>query len=216
MRDSNLLIIGAGGHARSVLDIALQNGDYSAIECVDPSYPRARNVEGLVDIPIIGTDADMEKLFEKGYRNIFVALGENRLRHKLFHHALSIGFEPVNIISRNAVISPRTRFGKGICVMAGAVINVNTIIEDNCIVNTRCSIDHDCHIKQSSHIAPGVTLSGYVKIEQGVWIGTGASIIDKVIVGEWSYIGAGAAVVKDIESDTLYYGVPAKKVKPLP
>jgi UDP-perosamine 4-acetyltransferase len=213
--ENKLLIIGAGGHARSVLDIALQNDDYSQIECIDSTFPESTRVEGFEEIPIIGNDSNLKSLYNQGYRYIFVALGGNKIRHELYNKVMLLGFEPVNIISRHAVISSRTRLGKGICIMAGATINVNTIINDNCIINTKCSIDHDCHIEESSHIAPGVTISGNVRVGEGAWIGTGTSIIDNISIGKWSFVGGGAAVVKDLEPNALYCGVPAKKIKEL-
>lgn len=204
-----LVIVGAGGHARSVMDIALQNSDYEILGCID-------SVAGeVLGKPILGKDEDLGDFFAQGVRHIFVAIGDNSLRDRLYDRAISIGFEPVNIISHYAVVSPRAQLGKGICVMPGAVVNVNTVIEDNCIINTRCSIDHDCHIGKSSHIAPGVTLSGTVKIGDGVHVGTGASLIDKVSIGDWSYIGGGAVVVGDIPSGVMAFGVPAKVIRKL-
>lgn len=204
-----LIIIGAGGHARSVVDIALQNGDYEIIGCIDPA---PGNVLG---VPVIGNDNDLPAIYSKGIDSIFVAIGDNQKRHKLYENAVSIGFEPVNIISQCATISPRVFLGKGICIMAGAVINVNTVIGDNCIINTHCSIDHDCSIGQSSHIAPGVALSGTVKIGEGVHIGTGASVIDGMSIGDWSYIGSGATVVKNVPAGVMAYGVPARVIRKL-
>lgn len=210
-----LLVIGAGGHARSVLDIAMQNGNFTEISCIDSTYPSATHVAGIESVQIIGTDFDLEKLYQQGYRNVFIALGDNKLRHKLFDKVCLIGYEPINIISRHAIISPSVKLGKGICVMPGAVVNVNTIIKDNCIINTKSSIDHDCYISESCHIAPGVTLSGNVRVSKGVWIGTGVSVIDKTSIGEWSFIGAGSVIVNDLEPNALFYGVPAKKIKQL-
>jgi UDP-perosamine 4-acetyltransferase len=204
-----LIIIGAGGHARSVMDIALQNADYEIAGCIDPKPGE------VLGKPVIGSDNDLETFFAEGIRHIFVAIGSNSLRHRLFDQVLSIGFEPVNVISRYATLSPRSHLGKGICIMAGAVINVNTVIDDNSIINTRCSIDHDCHIGKSSHIAPGVTLSGTVKIGDGVHVGTGASLIDKISIGDWAYIGGGAVVVDDIPSGVMAYGIPAKVIRKL-
>lgn len=204
-----IIIVGAGGHARSVVDIALQIGEYEIVGCIDP-------VPGdVLGIPVIGSDDDLASLFANGIKHIFVAIGQNRRRHMLFNQAISIGFEPVNIISRQAVLSPRVNLGKGICIMAGAVVNVNTSIGDNCIINTRCSIDHDCHIGMSSHIAPGVALSGTVRAGEGVHIGTGASVIDGISIGDWSYIGCGAAVVNDLPTDIMAYGVPARVIRQL-
>jgi UDP-perosamine 4-acetyltransferase len=204
-----LVVLGAGGHARSVIDILLQNGAYHVIGCLSPEAGE------VLGIPVIGGDGGLETCFSKGIRNAFVALGNNALRDKLFSRAQSIGFNLVNVISPFAIISPRAALGNGICVMAGAVVNVNTIIGDNCIINTRCSIDHDCTIGRSVHIAPGVTLSGSVKVGSGAHIGTGATVIDGITIGEWAYIGGGAAVVKNIPAQMLAYGVPAKTIRKL-
>ena len=204
-----LVIIGAGGHARSVMDIALQSANYEILGCIDP-FPGE-----VLGKPIIGKDEDLSTLFIQGVRHIFVAIGDNVRRERLYDQAISLGFEPVNIISQSAIVSPRAHLGTGICIMPGSVVNVNTVIEDNCIINTHCSIDHDCHIGKSSHIAPGVTLSGTVRIGEGVHVGTGASLIDKVSIGDWSYVGGGAVVIDDIPSGVMAYGVPAKVIRKL-
>jgi UDP-perosamine 4-acetyltransferase len=204
-----LAVVGAGGHARSVLDIALQNADYEIVGCIDP-------VPGeVLGIPVIGGDSDLETLPARGVHCLFIALGDNRRRHILFDRALSLGFELVNIVSRQAVISPRVKLGAGICVMAGAILNVNTVVNDNCIINTACSIDHDCVIGKSSHVAPGVALSGTVHVGEGVHIGTGAAIIDRMSIGNWTYVGAGAVVVHDLPASVMAYGVPAKVIRKL-
>lgn len=204
-----LIILGAGGHARSVMDILIQNDDFDILGCIDP-------VPGQVlDKKVIGNDEDLELYFTKGIRNVFVAIGDNRLRNKLHQKVVSIGFRPINVISKYAMISPRVDLGNGVCVMAGAVLNVNTVIGDNCIINTRSSIDHDCSIGRSSHIAPGVTLSGSVRAGEGVLIGTGASVIHGITIGDWACIGSGATVVKDIPAGVLAHGVPARIVRNL-
>ncbi|MCI8622571.1 MAG: acetyltransferase [Provencibacterium sp.] len=214
-QSDSLLLIGAGGHARSVLDIALENGQPVA-GCLSPDYPTLRSVPGLEEIPIIGTDNDLERLFREGHRKIFVAIGNNRLRGRLYRQALEIGFEPVNLISRYARVSRYARLGRGICVMAGAVINIGCTVSDNVIVNTNSSLDHDCTVGPSCHIAPGTAVSGGVSIGEGVQLGTGCSVIDGVSIGAWSFLGAGSVVVSDIPDHLLAYGVPAKRIQALP
>lgn len=212
---AKVIICGAGGHARSVLDIALKIKEIDVIGCIDTLFPKVVQVPLMSDIPVIGTDEDLPNFYEQGIRHIFFAIGDNGLRKKLYTRAIEIGFEPVNIISQFAIISPRAKLGKGICIMPGAIINVNTVIGDNCIINTRCSIDHDCNVGANCHIAPGVAISGYVTIGEGAHIGTGSSVIDKINIGSWSYIGGGSAVVKDINNNMLAYGVPAREIKPI-
>jgi UDP-perosamine 4-acetyltransferase len=202
-----LLIVGAGGHARSVVDIALQNGEYELVGCINP-HPG-----DVLGVPVIGNDGDFAGLWSKGIHHIFIAVGHSYRRHLLFNKALSLGFEPVNMVSRHAVISPWATLGKGVCVMAGAVVNVNARIGDNCIINTCCSIDHDCEIGESSHIAPGVTLSGAVKVGRIVHVGTGASVIDGISIGDSTYIGSGSVVVRDLPSNVMAYGVPARVIR---
>lgn len=208
-----ILIVGAGGHARSVMDLVLENDEYEIIGCLDPIYPKRITVEYMEEVAIIGTDEDFQHFYDCGIRKVFIAIGANKLRDNIFDRVVEIGFEPVNIISKNARISERAKLGRGICVMAGAVVNVNCRIEDNCIVNSNCTIDHDCKIEKSVHIAPGATLSGAVLIGAGAQVGTGSSIIEGIAIGEWCFIGCGSTVVKDTESKTLAYGVPARKIK---
>jgi len=211
--DMNILIIGAGGHARSVMDIILRNGEYRILGCTDKHYGERSSVEFMEDIAIIGSDDMLGFFYEKGTKKAFVALGNNDLRERIYNKAKAIGFEMISIISRDAVISPRAHIGEGVCVMAGAVVNVNATIGNNSIINTNCCIDHDCTIGTNCHIAPGVSLSGCVNVGDNVQIGTGASVIDNITIGKASYIGAGSAVVNDIPENVLAYGVPARKVR---
>lgn len=208
-----VLIIGAGGHARSVMDIILQQDDYHIFGCIDAIYPQKRVVPRMEDIPIVGNDSMINQFFNQGINKAFVALGDNDLRTKISKQLIDIGFELINVISNKAIISPRAHLECGICVLPGAVINVNTQVGDFSIINTNCSIDHDCVIGRGCHIAPGVAISGYVTIGDGTQIGTGASVIDKMKIGAYSFIGGGAVVVSNIAEHSLAVGVPAKIIK---
>ena len=205
-----LLIIGAGGHARSVLDVAIAQGAYNIVGCI--SQHKGEDV-GINGIQTVGTDSDLKFFLNSGINNVFIAVGDNRLRNKLFEEIADIGFSFVNLISPNAYISPLAKLGVGICIMHGAIVNVNTKIDDNTIINTNASLDHDCKIGKSCHIAPGVTLSGSVVIGDKTHIGTGANIVDGIYVGSDSYIGSGSLVIRDISSNKMAYGVPAKVIR---
>lgn len=214
MKDK-VIIIGAGGHARSVMDILLQNNEYEILGCIDNCYGQKQFVEGMNQIAIIGNDDMLEDFYKTGVKYCFVALGSNSLRAKLYRRIVDIGYIPINVVSKYAIISPSVKLGTGICIMAGAILNVNTIIEDNCIINTKCSIDHDCIIGENSHIAPGVTLSGSVKVGNNVQIGTGACVIDGITIGEGAFIGGGGVVVKNVNARMLAYGNPAREIRSL-
>lgn len=208
-----LLVVGAGGHARSVLDIALQNAEYELVGVIDPLYGTQTHMTSMENIPIIGTDAMLPDFLRQGISHIFIAIGENGLRKKLYEKAVAMGFHCINLVSQYAVLSKSVKLGHGVCVMAGAVLNVNTVIGDNSIINTNCSIDHDCTVGNHCHIAPGVAVSGTVSIGDSVQIGTGACVIDGIQIEENSFIGAGAAVVTRIPANVLAVGVPAKVIK---
>jgi|CZCB01.1.fsa_nt_gi UDP-perosamine 4-acetyltransferase len=207
-----LLLVGAGAHSHVVIDILLQNEEYDIIGCLDYDYDE-NHKRVVYGIPVIGNDEKLQEIYKNGITKIHIALGDNKLRSKLFSIATAAGFEPVSIISRNAVISPRAIIGRGTVIMPGAVINAGAEIGDNCIINTNCSIDHDCIIESHCHIAPGCALSGNVEVGEGTHIGTGSCVIDRIKIGAWSYIGAGSVVVKDIEPGILAYGNPARKIR---
>ncbi len=200
-------MVGAGGHAKSVLDIALQNSEYEIVGCLDVKPGT------LLGVPILGTDELLPQLINSGVRYIFIALGNNLLRKKLFDYSSQLGYHAATIIHKSATISPNAIVGAGTCVMAGATINAGSTVGTNCIVNTNASIDHDCQIGNHAHLAPGVTLSGYVTCGEGVHIGTGSCIIDRITIGEGCYIGAGSVVVKNQPGNALVFGNPARLIR---
>lgn len=208
-----IVIIGAGGHARSVIDIFLQTGEYQIAGCLDPCYSYRDKIEFMEDIHIIGDDSLIPELVNTGIEYAFVAIGDNKLRCKIMNKVKNCALKVVSAISPHAYISPRAVIGAGSCVMPGAVININCKIGEGVIINTNSSVDHDCQIYNYVHIAPGTAISGGSVINEGTHIGTNASVIDGICIGSWSYVGAGAVVVKNIPSNVMAYGVPAKVIK---
>ncbi|MDR2409056.1 MAG: acetyltransferase [Bacteroidales bacterium] len=209
----DILIVGSGGHARSVSDIILQEKLFTIAGCIDNLYEKCANIKFMEDILIIGNDGMLSDFYKQGLKNIFIAIGENRMRTKLYNIVSEIGFTIVNVVSNASSVSQRAHIGNGVCIMHGAVVNINTVIGNNCIINTKCSLDHDCCVGDNCHIAPGVTVSGGVHIGNGVQLGTGTSVIDGVKIGENSFIGAGSVIVNDIPSGVMAYGVPARIVR---
>lgn len=211
--NEQVVILGAGGHARSVIDVIRSQNQYEIAGCVAQISQDLAGVPGVPEVPILGDDSILPALRQKGFSYIFVAIGNNRIRAKLYKKVCEMGFHPVNAISPHAYLSPTVQLGRGICVMPGAVLGINTVVGDNAIINTRCSVDHDCSIAAHVHLAPGVTLSGTVTVGAGTQLGTGASVIDGMTIGEWSMVGAGSVVVREISSHVMAYGVPARVVK---
>jgi sugar O-acyltransferase (sialic acid O-acetyltransferase NeuD family) len=110
-------------------------------------------------------------------------------------------------------VSPSSSLGKGSQVLAGSVISVLSTIGEACIINTNASVDHECLIGDGVHIAPGATLCGCVTVERFSMIGAGAVVLPRTKIGEGSVIGAGSVVTKDIPSNVVAFGSPARVIR---
>lgn len=206
-----ILVLGAGGHAKVVIELLRASGQEIAGLIDADATPRL-----VLGAPVLGDDARLEALRRDGIAHAFVALGNNALRLKIARRLQVLGYNLVNAISPAAVLSPSMTIGQGVAVMAGAIINAQARIDDLAIVNTGARIDHDCILGEASHIAPGCTLAGGVVIGPLAFLGVGCSAIPQVRVGEAAVIGAGACITSDILPRTLAMGVPARSVRSLP
>lgn len=199
------VILGGGGHAKVVLDILGRAGEIEIVGFTST----AGSAETLCGYSCIGTDAVLDELFVSGVRSAFVAIGENNRRKACLNSLRERGFNLINAISKDSVISRYATLGRGIAVMPGAVINAGARLEDGVIVNTNACVDHDCILGSFVHIGPGTTVTGCVRIGEGSLLGAGSSVIPGITVGCWTVIGAGAAVVADLPDHVVAAGVPA-------
>ncbi|GGG63314.1 acetyltransferase [Paenibacillus radicis (ex Gao et al. 2016)] len=207
MQRDKVVIIGGGGHAKVIIDILNSSNRYDIVGFTSQS----NHQQNLCGVQYLGDDSILSSLMLEGIKYCSIAIGDNKIRKKLFDKLVKEGFTPINAISPSAYVSSSARIGNGVVIMPGAVVNASAIIEDNVIINTLTGIDHDCTISAHSHIAPGVSLAGGVFVGEGTFIGVGSSVIPEVKIGEWTVIGAGSAVVNDISSHVTVVGVPAKK-----
>ena len=203
------MVVGCGGHAKSVIDVLKLSNSYELAGYVKPFS------EYICELPTVlclGTYDDLNSILTHGILNFIVAIGDNRLRRDIFNEIMNIGLSPINAISPNAYVSDSVDLGKGILVMHGAVINPGSTVNDNCIINTNATIDHDCCIGSHSHICPGSVLSGSVTVNEGALLGTGCNIMPNVSIGQWAVCGAGCTVTRDVEQYVTVVGIPARKV----
>lgn len=213
MSNKKLLLLGGGGHCKSVLDVLKETKYYSEISIIDSED---RVGSRVLNCEIIGTDDDLELYFENGYGDAFVTLGSmgNYSRREELHKKLKdIGFFIPNVISKNAIVSDYVDMGEGNFIGKGAIVNAGSRIVDQVIINTAAIIEHDCCIDSFVHIAPNSTLSGNVKIKKGTHIGTGAVVIQNRTIGSDTIIGAGSVVVSNISGSSIAYGNPCKEMK---
>lgn len=204
-----IVVIGAGGHARSVCDVLLMEGKHEIIGLVDGGA-----TEGFYGLPLLGGDEVLPDLLAQGkVQGALVGIGSNKVRKALQEKLQAMGYQMVCAISPSAVLSPFAQVGEGTVVMHGAVVGASARVGEGCIINTNCSLDHDDDIGDFCHIAPGVAVSGGVRVGPGSFLGTGARVIDGITLGCGVMLGAGAVAVRDIEDGYTAVGVPARIIK---
>jgi UDP-perosamine 4-acetyltransferase len=202
---AGVVIIGGGGHAKVVIESLRASGH--AVAAIVDADPTPREVLG---VPVVGDDLKLPALKEQGLSQLFVAIGDNRLREKLGRKAQSLGFVLVNAIHPSAVISPSAKLGQGVAVMAGVAINADTDVGDLAIINTGAVVDHDGRLGVACHLGPACALAGGVNIGDRAFLGVGARAIPGVTIGADTTVGAGGVVVRDLPEAVLAIGVPAK------
>lgn len=211
-QDKPTAVIGAGGHARVLLDVL-----FACRTNVSVMIEKGKiQEERIFGVPVIDEDIFFARYLahEIMVVNGIGSIGSMQARETIYARFLGYGYTFASVIHPTAIISPYTKLGEGVQVMAGAVLQPGCIIGDNTLINTRASIDHDCCIGAHVHIAPGAVLSGNVTIGENTHVGTGAVIIQGITVGKRVIVGAGAVVTRDVPDDTLVRGVPAKAVPP--
>jgi len=203
-----LLIWGAGGHGKVVLDVARNCGQFHPIAFLDDDLNRAGQV--FSGFAVVGGRDDLER-FRGG--SFVVAVGDNRSRARCFTRATAAGLLPATLIHSSAVISPSASIGPGTVVMPGVVVNAGVMTGKNCILNSGAVIEHDCILGDHVHVSPHATLAGNVIVGDGAHVGLGAIILPVICVGSGCVVGAGAVVLRDVPRDSTVAGVPAKVLK---
>ena len=198
----NVVIIGAGGHAKVIADIVLLSGD-NLVGFLDDDE-RKQGLTIFKQYKVIGKISDSEK-YQDSY--FIIAIGDNARRAEISE---SLKVKYYTAIHPKAIIADTVKIGEGTVVMAGAVINPSTKIGKHCIVNTSCSIDHDNTLEDYVHISPGAHLAGTVYIEEYTWICAGATVSNNVSISSDIIVGAGATVLKNLSTAGTYVGTPAR------
>jgi len=199
-----LLVVGAGGHAKVVIDAAEEAG-----------FEIAGVIGTATDAPeILGhrVSKDREGATADGF---IVAIGDNLLRSRCFAEYQAAGLAPVSVTHPSSIVGKGVVIGDGTFIAAGVIINAGARIGADTILNTGCTVDHDCVIGEHSHLGPQVALCGAVTLGEGVLLGVGSCAAPRTSVGAWSVIGAGAAVVDDLPAHVVCVGVPARPVRTL-
>lgn len=208
MKKKKLLVYGASGHAKVIIDIVEKEGRYKIMGIIDDN-PEIIGKK-LLSYEIIG---GFEKLEENKDSRVIIGIGENTTRKKIYEKVTCSGHGLTRAVHPSVQIGRDVSIGLGSVVMASATINTGSHIGKNVIINTGATVDHDCVIEDFAHISPGVHLAGNVTVGKLSHIGIGASIVQKINIGKNTVVGAGAVVIKNVSDNVIVAGSPAKVIK---
>lgn len=205
----DIIIIGAGGHAKVIADIIYKYGDNLIGFLDDNSDLQGKTI---FDNKIVLGNTSDDSVKKYSDCHFIIGIGSNRVR-KIISEKYS-NLKWYTAIHPNSVIGTNVEINEGTVIMAGTVINTGTKIGRHCIINTCSSLDHDNVLEDYVHVSPGSHLAGTVKIREGTWICSGVTVINNITIGNNNIIGAGATVIKDInDNNSTFVGVPIKKIK---
>jgi sugar O-acyltransferase (sialic acid O-acetyltransferase NeuD family) len=205
MSKPDIILIGAGGHARSCIDVIEQCDKF--------------NIVGLVGLPeemhaqhygysVIATDDDLQKLANE-YQYAIVTTGQIQsadTRIRLYQQAIKEGFELPTIIAPSSNISKHATIGAGTIVFHGAMINAGVRVGHNCIINTCSLLEHDVLVDDHCHVATGAILLGDVKIGSESFVGSGSLIREGVSIGKNCIVGMGLSVRHNLVTNGRFVG----------
>jgi len=207
----DIILVGFGGHAKSVLDSIERGGQYNIIGFT--ALERTMPYRGY---KYLGKDNCLTEYFYQGVRNACVCvgyMGEGNIRDSIYNTLKNIGFHLPVIIDPAAVVSRDVSIGEGTFIGKNVIINADSKIGKMCIVNSGSLVEHEDVIGDFTHLAVGSVLCGNVTVLNHSFIGANSTIIQGIRVGNNSQVGAGAVVVGDIPDDCIAVGIPAKVIK---
>lgn len=209
----SVAILGAGGHAREVLDVVdainAMTPTFKMLGfVVDPEYGAAGEI--INDHPILG---GFDWLGQHTSVQVICGVGYPELRRQLTQRAQRYGVEFCTLVHPQSVTTRWLTMGTGVVISAGCVLTNQIVIGAHAHINRNSTVGHDCDIGAFVTLSPGVNCSGNVTIGEGCFVGTGANIIEGLNIGAWSKIGAGSTVIKDVEANHTVVGTPARSVR---
>lgn len=209
---TNILIYGASGHAKMIVDIIHKNRNYNIVGFLDTYKTPGENVYGYYVLG--GMDALNTIIKEFNVKAIVIGIGNNFLRKQAFekikNSCPNINF--ASIIHPSAIIANDVEIPMGSVLMAGSIVNADAQVGRFCLINTKASLGHDSIMKDFSSLAPAVTTGGNVEIGYCSAICISATLVNNVKIGNHSVVGASSLVLNDIGNLKLALGSPIESI----
>ena len=206
MENKKLILVGGGGHCKSVIDVALSAG-YSIIGVLDVPENQGKMV---LNIPVIGTDDRIPEFVDQAEFIVTVGqIADAKLRKKLHELIETAGGRLATIIASTAYVSEFATIGEGTVVMHKAFVNADAVIGKACIINTFANIEHDAVIGDYCHISTGAMVNGNCKVGDETFLGSQSVMVNGIEIVGGCLIGAGSLIRKNLKIKGVYSGNPA-------
>ncbi|EMF80400.1 sugar O-acyltransferase, sialic acid O-acetyltransferase NeuD family [Leptospira weilii serovar Topaz str. LT2116] len=198
-----IILVGAGGHTRSCIDVIESEGKYSILGLIGSQEEVGTNILGY---EVIGTDQDLEKL-KQDCKNAMVTVGQikdSSLRIQIFQRLKILGFNLPIIVSPIAHFSRYSTIGEGSIIMHHAIVNSNVQVGKNCVINSKVLLEHDVKIGDYCHISTGSVLNGEVVVGEASFIGSGSVIKEAVKIGSHCVVAMASKVIRNLPDHSVY------------
>ena len=209
----NIVIYGASGHAKMIVDSITKNNTYNFIGFIDSYKPINQDVYGH---KVIGNLDMLSGLIKKfNIESIVIGIGDNEIRLNAYKNIITVApnIEFPAIVHPSAILANDIKIPQGTVLMPGAIVNADAKVGKFCLINTKASLGHDSVMSDFSSLASGVTISGNVNIGFCSAICLSASIAQNINIGNYTTVGAASLVLKPIGDHKLAFGVPIHTLK---
>lgn len=206
MKERQLIMVGGGGHCRSLIEVA-ESAGYSVLGVLD--LPDNVGKEFL-STRVIGTDDDIPAYVDKALFVIAVgSIKDPSTRIRLFERVKAAGGKLATVVASTARVSEYATLGEGTVVMHHALVNAGAKVGSNVILNSFADIEHDSVIGNHCHVSTGAIVNGGCRVGDACFVGSGAVLVQGITIGDGFVIGAGSLVVGNISTKGVYVGNPA-------
>jgi sugar O-acyltransferase (sialic acid O-acetyltransferase NeuD family) len=199
--EKEIIVLGAGGHAKVILSMLLVAG--ARVAGIYDDDPAKRGTM-VFHVPVLGSISELK--YDQGRRYV-IGVGDNTMRHHIAARFPAVDW--LTVVHPKAYVHPSCSLGVGSVVVAGAVIQSGVRVGRHCIINTGATVDQDCVIGDFCHLGPGCSLSHAVTVSEGVFMGINSAATSRLGVGAWTTLGAGGLINSDLPGGVLAVGAPA-------